>query len=581
MGIAGFGLRAEALRRVVVGCVSAAVLALAAFPVAALADFTTTEGQAFTGQVASAPGCESFMGAIDWGDGTAFSPGSSDASFGIQGTHTYADEGTYNGTLHYTCGTFVQNTATFVATVQDASLTAGGIDITGTAGQSLTTAVAHITDANSGATPGDFSVLINWGDGSSSNGSVTVSPAGGFDLLGTHTYPAAGTFPLSASVGDVGGAATAPSSTASIAVPANPPPRNTAVPLISGEPREQETLATTTGTWSGAPTSFRYQWLRCASMAGSCTALPGATASTYSPVHADVGSVLRASVLATNAVGTSLAARSAPTGLVQPLVVRARFTISPAPTCTGLRTSFDASGSKTPDPPIVRYHLRWQTLDDVVGDLIGFHYDISPDAGGSFTVPISDGSSPRASETFGWNNFYPRIGGSDGAYNVFAAFPVLVTLTVTDHAGASDTYSRELDFAQFASIEPRTGCPHQRLSHRPSASSVSLAGSRKLSVTARRVTVRVTCTSTVDCAARITLLRLSSRHHAKAKAAVLAGSRFFLVRASRSVTVPVNLTGLGRALRKRGRLVAAILRLDSVSLTGRISTRSRRVALTP
>ena len=581
MAIAGLGLKAETLRPVAVGCVSAAVLALVAFPRVALADFTATEGQAFTGQVASVAGCEGFAGSIDWGDGTNPSAATSDGNTGILGTHTYADEGTYNGTLTYTCGTFQQNTATFEATIQDASLTAAGIDITGTAGQSLTTAVAHITDANPGATPGDFTVQITWGDGSTSPGSVTVSAAGGFDVLGTHTYPASGTFPLSASVSDVGGAAIAPSSTASIAVPANPPPRNTAVPLVSGESREQETLATTTGTWSGAPTSFRYQWLRCASTAGSCTALPGATASTYSPVHADVGSVLRASVLATNAAGTSLAARSGPTGLVQPLVVRARFTISPAPTCTGLRTSFDASGSKTPDPPIVRYHLRWHTLDDFGGDLIGFHYDISPDVDGRFNVPISDGPSPRASETFSWNNFYPRIGGLAGPHNVFAAFPVLVTLTVTDHSGATDTYSRELDFAQFASIEPRTACPHQRLSHRGSPGSLALAGSPRLSVSASGLTVRVLCASTVDCAGRITLLGLSSGRHRIAKAAVLAGSRFFLIRGKRSARVPVNLTRLGRAMHKLGRPIDAILRLDSVGVTGRISTRSRRVTLRP
>jgi len=286
-------------------------------------------------------------------------------------------------------------------------------------------------------------------------------------------------------------------------------------------------------------------------------------------------------VLATNAAGTSLAARSAPTGPVQPLVVRARFTISPAPTCVGLRTSFDATGSKTPDPPIVRYHLRWHTLDDVVGDAIGFHYDISPDANGAFTVPISDGPSPRASETFGWNNFYPRIGGLEGPHSVFAAFPVLVTLTVTDHAGATDTYSRELTFAQFASIQPRTDCPHQRLSHRGSPGALALAGSSRLSLRASRLTMRVRCASTADCAGRITLLRPSSGRQRAAKASVLAGSRFFLVRGSRSATVAVNLTGLGRTLRKRGRPIDATLRLDTVGVTGRISTRSRRVTLTP
>jgi hypothetical protein len=565
----------------VLGCLSAAVFGLVVFPGVAGADFTITEGELFSGTVVDIGVCSLSSATIYWGDGTPTSAGVSDGGTGVQGSHTYADERTASGNVSYTCSNMVgTQTAYFTATVTDAALTGAGRNISGTAGQTLTAAVAHIADANPGATQGDFVAQVAWGDGTTSSASVGVAAAGGFDVAGTHTYTTAGVYPVNTSITDVGGESTSVTSDAEIAVPPNPPPRTIAPPVVSGEPREQETLATTTGTWSGAPTSFRYQWLRCASSTGSCTALRSATASTYSPVHADVGSVLRSSVLATNAAGTSLASRSAPTGIVQPLVVRARFTISPATTCTGLKTSFDASTSKTPDAPIVRYQFRWHTLDDYVGDLIGFHYDISPDANGSFTVPISDGPSPRATETFDWNNFYPRIGGAGGEYNVFAAFPVQVTLTVTDHAGATDTYSQTLDFAQFASTEARTDCPKQRLSRGVSGPHLSLAGSNQIVVTPSRVTLRLRCAGTADCAGRITLLRPSG-HIAKAKAAALAGSRFFLVRAGRNAAVSANLTRLGRALRKGGRPIDAILRVETAGVTGHISTRSRPVTLMP
>jgi hypothetical protein len=75
--------------------------------------------------------------------------------------------------------------------------------------------------------------------------------------------------------------ATAPAITVS---DADPPP------TISGNPQVGGTLTASTGTWSNQPTDYTYQWDRC--LNGTCTAIDGATGSTYNPVSADLGNTL-------------------------------------------------------------------------------------------------------------------------------------------------------------------------------------------------------------------------------------------------------------------------------------------------
>jgi hypothetical protein len=85
-------------------------------------------------------------------------------------------------------------------------------------------------------------------------------------------------------------------------------PVNTAPPTISGGPYG---VAAQPGSWTNAPASYTYQWLRCT--AGTCTAITGATASSYTPTAADVGSTIEVTVTASNVDGTSKPATSVPT----------------------------------------------------------------------------------------------------------------------------------------------------------------------------------------------------------------------------------------------------------------------------
>jgi hypothetical protein len=92
-----------------------------------------------------------------------------------------------------------------------------GININAIVGAPVTAKVASFTDADSSGQLSDFSATINWGDSTTSAGTVTPNASGGFDVTGNHTYAAPGTFTITTSIRDVGGASISGTSTATVA----------------------------------------------------------------------------------------------------------------------------------------------------------------------------------------------------------------------------------------------------------------------------------------------------------------------------------------------------------------------------
>jgi DNA-binding beta-propeller fold protein YncE len=92
-------------------------------------------------------------------------------------------------------------------------------------------------------------------------------------------------------------------------------PENTAVPTLSNtSPVIGTTLSVSSnGTWSNSPLAYSYAWEDCYTYESkeTCTTIPGAVNSTYTPQARDAGYTLRAQITAVNADGAALATTAA------------------------------------------------------------------------------------------------------------------------------------------------------------------------------------------------------------------------------------------------------------------------------
>ena len=148
-------------------------------------------------------------GTVTWGDGTTdvvtfrqFATASYDV---IAPAHTYLEEGTFSGNIT------VQDSAnnTYInpltANVADAPLTAQSAGIVALQAQPFSGLVASFTDADPNGTVADYTATINWGDGTTTAGTI-VQGTEAFLVDGTHTYAQNGTDPILITITDTGGA---------------------------------------------------------------------------------------------------------------------------------------------------------------------------------------------------------------------------------------------------------------------------------------------------------------------------------------------------------------------------------------
>jgi len=87
-------------------------------------------------------------------------------------------------------------------------------------------------------------------------------------------------------------------------------PASSAVPVITGTAQNGATLMASTGSWTGSPTAYSYQWKRSLTSGGPYTDIPTATNSSYVMTESDIGYFITVSVIARNDVGSSSAASS-------------------------------------------------------------------------------------------------------------------------------------------------------------------------------------------------------------------------------------------------------------------------------
>jgi hypothetical protein len=90
--------------------------------------------------------------------------------------------------------------------VVEGLISAQGTTFNATEGQSSTATVATFTDPDTSATAAEYSATIDWGDGSSSAGTVSGG-AGSFVVSGTHTYAEEGLYHVTVTITDIDNAA--------------------------------------------------------------------------------------------------------------------------------------------------------------------------------------------------------------------------------------------------------------------------------------------------------------------------------------------------------------------------------------
>lgn len=142
-------------------------------------------------------------------------------------------------------------------------------------------------------------------------------------------------------------------------------PTNTSRPTISGTAREGETLAATTGSWTGtAPLTYSFQWQRCNSRGRRCSSIGGATGSTYKLTAADVNATIDVGVTAKDGTGATATAFSALAGPVARSGSAPAYTRQPTISGTAREGSTLAihRGSWSGTPRIT-FSYGWQRCD--------------------------------------------------------------------------------------------------------------------------------------------------------------------------------------------------------------------------
>ena len=160
--------------------------------------FAANPGQSFTGTVATFTDTNAFNTAgdltasINWGDGTtsAGTVSGTNGSFAVSGTHTYTAAGQDAVSVTLTDDAPGTATATANSTANVGAILSGTAVLTAaTEGVALAsnTTVATFTDSNTSDTASAFTALINWGDGTTTAGTVSGTN-GSFAVSGGHTY---------------------------------------------------------------------------------------------------------------------------------------------------------------------------------------------------------------------------------------------------------------------------------------------------------------------------------------------------------------------------------------------------------
>ncbi|MGH7134984.1 MAG: TIGR03118 family protein, partial [Pirellulales bacterium] len=162
----------------------------------------------------------SYSAVINWGDGSALATGTVVAlpsgGFGVVGSHVYGTVGQYALSVRLVDTQNSTATASGSVSVSAARLVFGSTAPTATEGLQFSGAVATFTDQDGNPNPFIYQATIDWGDGTTTAGTVTGAGSDSFTVNGTHTYASQGSEPMTITVNDFDGSTGTAHITASV-----------------------------------------------------------------------------------------------------------------------------------------------------------------------------------------------------------------------------------------------------------------------------------------------------------------------------------------------------------------------------
>jgi hypothetical protein len=238
-------------------------------------------------------------------------------------------------------------------------------------------------------------------------------------------------------------AASAP--TAAVAAP--PAPVSATAPAIKGSAVQGQTLSTNSGSWSGNPTMYSYQWQGCSSSGSNCATISGAAGSQYTLGAGDVGHTIRSVVTATNSAGSTSATSSA-TAVIAASVIPPTNTAAPVVSGTDTEGSVLTTSKGTWSGASPSYAYQWQDCD----------------ASGNNCANISGATSPSYSLAAGDVGSTVRsvVTASNSAGSDTAASAPTATIAASGGGGGGDgggsyTCTQHVTTSTFASAYSTAG----------------------------------------------------------------------------------------------------------------------------
>jgi hypothetical protein len=172
-------------------------------------------------------------------------------------------------------------------------------------------------DSASSSCP-DGPCTYEWSDdGSATPPATTLWPLGHGQIL-SFTFLEAGTKYVRLTITDAAARTATVEHNVAVSAPLLSAPANTVPPAISGTTTEGQTLSASTGSWSGLPLTYTYQWQGCNSSGEGCSDIAGASTSTYTLSAGQAGETVRVIVTASN-LGGSTPATSAASAVIAAL----------------------------------------------------------------------------------------------------------------------------------------------------------------------------------------------------------------------------------------------------------------------